>query len=211
MKTRELLHLYSVVWGGEVGTMVLIYFIGFCCCFIRLLSACLEFTLREEFCYHLEFCFILGLIYYGTKNQEFCLFVFILLSVYQQKERLRCIAIHIHQASGICLLLGGCSAHLGQGDLEDKLERIEIAYEHQICYVFDTTFILLFQSIYFYIYYSEFLILAIWTKKTIKYEYMMDLRENHFGEFFNCIFLSWKTQNICVSFKDLTDRYIYLS
>lgn len=59
-------------------------------------------------------------------------------------------------------------------------------------------------------YYAEFLILAIWTKKPIKHEYMMDLGENYFGEFLNCIFLLWKTQNICVLFWDLTDRYIYL-
>lgn len=34
------------------------------------------------------------------------------------------------------------------------------------------------------------LTIAIWAKKPIKYEYMMDLGVNYFGEFFNCIFLS---------------------
>lgn len=50
----------------------------------------------------------------------------------------------MHQAAGSWLLLGGCSAHLGQGDLEVKLERKEMACEHQICYVFDKMLILLF-------------------------------------------------------------------
>lgn len=64
----------------------------------------------------------------------------------------RGVAIHIHprhgcmvqQAPGSQLLVGGSSAHLGQGDLEVKLERKETACEHQICYAFDTMFISLF-------------------------------------------------------------------
>lgn len=50
----------------------------------------------------------------------------------------------MQQAPGIQLLVGGSSAHLGQGDLEVKLEKKETAYEHQICYAFDTMFISLF-------------------------------------------------------------------
>lgn len=50
----------------------------------------------------------------------------------------------VQQAPGSQLLVGGSSAHLGQGDLEVKLEKKETAYEHQICYAFDTMFISLF-------------------------------------------------------------------
>jgi len=34
------------------------------------------------------------------------------------------------------------------------------------------------------------LTIAIWAKKTIKYEYVMNLGENYFKEFFNSVFLS---------------------
>lgn len=114
----------------------------------------------------------------------------------------------VHQAPGSWLLLGGCSAHLGQGDLEVRKKRNGMWTSDMLCFWYNVHIVVLV-NLFLYIYYAEFLLSAIWTKKPIKYEYMMDLRENHFGEFFNCIFLSWKTQNICVLHWDLTDTFIY--
>lgn len=99
-----------------------------------------------KYCYNLEFYFILGLIYYGPKIRIFGWLVFF-FQVFASRKKgsgiLRFIYIPGMYALGTWKLvpLGACSAYLGQGDLEVKLERKEIACENQIDYVFDTKFI----------------------------------------------------------------------
>lgn len=137
---------------------------------------------------------------------------FLLSGVCQQKGGFRSIAIHIHHRHVYIrhLETGYSWAHaqhiwvkeLWKLSQKEKKQHVKIRYamflkqSSQHC---SSKFISYICCAELLIQKSKAQLQPSGSKKPIKYEYMMDLGENYFGEFFNCVFLTQKTQHICVS------------